>query len=95
MDNINYCDAAGQPEEFVYMLTRNEAEEEVFQEWHSDINKVVSTARADFCTGRKDPNSDADWEAYLNDLAAVNYEESWIKLGQSAYNRSIGLEGLF
>ena len=83
----NYA-AAGQPEELVYNLPRNDAEEEIFQEHNSDLNSFVATARANFCTGITNPENDTDWQAYLNDLYAMGYQESWIDVAQGGYDRT-------
>ena len=85
----NY-EAAGMPGEYIMTQQRNDEEEEIFQEHNSDLNTYVAKARANFCTGITNPENDADWESYLNDLYAMGYQESWVGVAQSCYDRAHG-----
>ena len=54
----------------------------------SDCPSVISKYRTDFITGKLDINSDSDWEAYLNQLNAVGYED-WKYYAQLVYNDTV------
>jgi len=45
--------------------------------------------RAEFVSGVKDPNSDADWKAYLDALEAEGLKKV-IDVAQSCYTRMMG-----
>ena len=55
-------------------------------EFASDLTTYVFHRRSEFCTGTLDPNSDADWQEYLDGLQALHYDR-WIELAQIGYNR--------
>ena len=44
-------------------------------------------SRTDFCVGKLDPNSDADWQEYLDTLADLGLE-TWLELAQIAFDRT-------
>ena len=43
-------------------------------------------SRTDFCTGELNPNSDADWNKYVNDLWDLGLQD-WLDVAQVAYDR--------
>jgi len=50
-----------------------------------NIDSYLDSSSAEFITGTRDPNSDTDWQAYLdglNGLGADRYIEIW----QDAYD---------
>lgn len=54
----------------------------------SDCPSVITKYRSDFITGKLDINSDADWNAYLNQLKAVGVED-WQYYAQLVYNETV------
>ena len=54
-------------------------------EINTDLNSYVQNSLAEFVTGVRDPNDDAQWEAYLNELEALGYEE-YISIVQARYD---------
>ena len=83
----NY-DAAGMPAEYVHTLARNNEENDAFQEHNSDLTEYVRTSRSEFCNGLKDPSNDAEWQNYCDTLLGLGYQESWIDVAQSCYDRT-------
>ena len=51
----------------------------------TDLTSYTRTALAEFVTGVKDPNDDAQWNAYLNELKILGYEES-LSIVQARYD---------
>ena len=51
--------------------------------------KYITSARAEFCNGIRDPESDADWSAYLADLDGLGKDE-WLEIAATAYARTFG-----
>ena len=47
---------------------------------------MVNTAKKEFALGRRDPYSDADWDAYLKDLEKLKFER-WAEIAQASYDR--------
>lgn len=54
-------------------------------EINTDLQSYVQQSLAEFVTGVRDPNDDAQWEAYLNELKALGYEE-YISIVQARYD---------
>jgi len=84
--NVLMQQAIGQPEEQLLVFLRTPEEDELFHEFNTELSSVVNTAFKEFSLGRKDPNSDADWNAYLKDLEKLHFER-WAELGQASYDR--------
>ena len=80
------CKAAGEPEEVYYFSEFKPEESEELNEFESDVKEYIKTARAEFCTGVKDPNKDSDWNAYVEAVKALNYDR-WVEINQMAYDR--------
>jgi len=51
----------------------------------TDLKTFVQNALAEFVTGIRNPNDDKQWEAYLNELKAIGYEE-FIAINQARYD---------
>jgi len=84
--NVLMQESVGVPEEQFFVFVRTPEEDEIFQEFNSDLNSVIAKAKADFAMNRRDPNDDAEWNAYLNDLRKLKYER-WAELAQISYDR--------
>ncbi len=76
----------GEPAEQLQVFVRTPEENELFFEFNTELSEVVNTAKKEFALGRRDPNSDADWEAYLKDLDKLKFER-WAELAQASYDR--------
>jgi len=79
----------GEPEEVIKKMLYNAEEQEVYSEYYSILSDTVQQWRGDFISGAKDPNSDADWKAYLDALDAEGLKEI-LEIGQSCYTRMMG-----
>jgi len=86
-DCIKYCEEAGLPDEVFYFTVYTVEEAERRADFVSDLTSYISTARANFCNGITDPNSDADWQTYLNDLDRLGKDE-WLQIAQTSYDRT-------
>ena len=56
-----------------------------------EVQKVIEEQRAAFVTGAAGPNSDADWEAYLQSLDNVGLPKM-LEVYQAAYDRKMSME---
>ena len=76
------------PKNICPLIVRTEDEKEVSDQYRSDCVGYISTSRSKFLAGVEgfDPNKDADWDAYLNQLKTLKVED-WIKLSQTIYER--------
>ena len=84
---LKYYDEAGLPEEVFYFNVYTDEEVERRDEISvNDMTDYMRHARAEFCSGVLDPNSDADWNAYLKALENM-HEPEWMEIGQAAYDR--------
>jgi putative aldouronate transport system substrate-binding protein len=52
----------------------------------ANIESNVATATAEFITGVRDPNNDADWQAYLDGLAGLGVDR-YVEIWQKAYDQ--------
>jgi len=81
--------AAGLPEEVILALVYNAEEQEVVSEYKTLVVDFVKSQRALFISGNLDIDSDADWEAYIQNLEDQGLNE-WLEVSQSAYTRMFG-----
>jgi len=88
VENVKQQQAIGAPEETFDVFPRTPEEEELFQEYNSELGSLINAAKSEFCMGRRDPNSDADWNAYLGELKALKHER-WAELTQASYDRQM------
>jgi len=80
---------AGEPEEVIRKLVYNAEEQEVYNEYFSVLKDTEKQWRAEFVSGAKDINSDADWKAYVDALNSEGLTEL-LKVAQSCYTRMMG-----
>ncbi len=80
---------AGMPDEVISNLVYTSEESEVVSETKTLLTEFIQNQRALFCTGVLDPESDADWQTYLDALESQGYYEL-IEVAQSAYTRMNG-----
>ena len=85
-DNLKVHEEMGNPEEMFYYWTRTPEQDEIFQEYNSDLNSYVDRAKSEFCVGARDPYNDDDWAAYLKDLENLHIQEVWVDLAQEDYD---------
>lgn len=74
------------PAEVVGNLVYNAEENAVVSECSQILKDYVKQARALFATGAMDPNSDADWQSYLDALEGQGLS-AYTEAAQSAYTR--------
>jgi len=85
-ENVLMQQSIGRPEEELLVFLRTPEEDELFFEYNTELSTVVNTAFKEFSLGRRDPYSDDDWQAYLNDLKALKFER-WAEIAQASYDR--------
>ncbi len=78
-------------EDIVGTILYTEEESDRWNEVRSTINTYVEEARALFCVGQLDPNSDSDWNNYLAELEKMNYKEM-LEADTIAYKRTYGIQ---
>lgn len=83
---MNACLSAPQPDEVVYELVYTQEENEVVSEFKQLLQDYLLESRAQFATGVLDPNSDADWQTYLNNLESLGLPRI-LEVSQAAYTR--------
>ncbi len=71
---------------FVGGVSQTKEESEEYSLYSSDFFTYLRQARADFITGEKDPNSDADWAAHLKQVEDLHLADL-LKIQQAAYDR--------
>ena len=76
----------GFPEEAFFYWTRTPEQDELFQQYNTDLNTYVTSALAEFCTGIRDPYNDSEWAEYLKDLEDLHFTEVWVDLAQEDYD---------
>ena len=92
--NVAMQQAIGMPEETFDVFLRTPEEDELFMEFNTELNSVISKAKSEFCMGQRDPNDDAQWNAYIQELKALKFER-WTEIGQASYERQLAdLEAL-
>ena len=74
----------------VYDLVYTAEELEVVSEVKQLLQDYIAEARALFATGVLDPNNDADWQSYLNNLENQRLSE-FLAISQTAYDRMNGV----
>jgi len=87
--NLYEMQAHEEPAEKFYGVLYNSEEQEIVTNYLKLYYDYVLVARAEFITGVKDPNNDADWNAYLAELEA-NHQSDLLEAGQAAYTRTYG-----
>jgi putative aldouronate transport system substrate-binding protein len=75
-----------EPAEKFFNVSYNAEEMEIVTEVQADLQDTLNTWRAEFITGVKDPNNDADWNAFLDELEEKGMYD-WMDAAQSAYDR--------
>ncbi len=81
----NYKDA-GMPEKRFTNVAYTLEEYEKLADIQKELIDFIKDRRAQFCTGTMDPRDDAQWQAYLDGLKGLNYDE-WVSIAQTAYDR--------
>ena len=81
------CVNRGQPEQVFYVMARNDEEDEIFNEYNTDLGSFIEQSRAKFCTGEMDPSNDAQWDQYISDLYGLHYKEAWVDVAQAVWDR--------
>ena len=74
------------PDEVFDFAIYSTSDYEERSEFAKDLTEYVYERRGRFITGEMDPNSDADWQNYLDGLQALHYDR-WIELAQIGYDR--------
>ena len=85
--NVALQQSAPQPEEEMPVFLRTPEEDEIYQEYNTDLINFIRRAKNQFAAGQLDPNNDADWNQYLRDLEALHFSEIYADMAQVAYDR--------
>ena len=68
----------------VYTLEEEERTEQI----RSNCGQYINKSRSEFCTGTMNPNDDAQWQAYLDQLEQLGLQD-WLDLAQTVYDRQL------
>lgn len=79
-------ETAPNPDEVVQSLIYTSEENEQVAEIKSNVKSYVRSARALFATGNMDPNDDAQWQSYLDNLESMGLQ-TYLEVSQTAYDR--------
>ena len=85
--NVVYQKAAGQPAESFDFWSFQGDEWDTYIEYDAEIYNFVSRASDEFIVGVRDPNSDAEWQKFQDELNALHIQECWIETAQASYDR--------
>lgn len=69
------------------VIVTTQEEKDATSEIRTNIDSYAGRCLTDFVTGKLDPNSDADWNKYLNDLNDMKLD-TYVKYVQTAIDRS-------
>ena len=69
-----------------YGFAYTEDENEAVAEIKTPMTDYIKESRALFATGAMDPNSDSDWQNYLDSLESLGLSQ-WQTAAQAAYSR--------
>ncbi len=86
-DNFLKAEENNNPEEIATYFSFTEEEKESTEMERTNINDLYNKAQTEFCQGLRDPYSDADWKAYIDELYELGLQKV-IDLYQTAYDRS-------
>lgn len=67
---------------------------ELIQDLNGDIQTYLETAEAEFITGARDINDDADWDDYVSTLESIGVDQ-WVEVYQDLYDEFIENFGEF
>jgi len=70
------------------LLTYTDEEKERTSTYTTNVGDRRSKAQTEFCTGVLDPNSDADWNAYIKELEDLGLDIV-LDYVQTAYDRGV------
>ena len=79
----------GRPKNVVMPLIYNAEEEVEVSIFRNNTQNWFKTNRADFIKGVKDPNDDAQWQAYIDGFKTANYYD-WLEIAQDIYEYTYG-----
>ncbi len=85
--NVEYQKAAGQPAESFDFWSFQGDEWDAYVEYDTELYNFTARATDEFIVGMRDPNSDADWQEFQDELNALHLQESWIETAQASYDR--------
>ena len=75
-----------EPAEKFFNISYSADEMEIVTEVQAELIDTLNTWRAEFITGVKDPNNDADWAAFCDELEEKGLYD-WLDAAQDAYDR--------
>ena len=83
-----FCEseAENNPKIICPTLIYTEDEKELTSMERTNTSDRAAKAMTEFCTGVLDPNSDADWNAYLKELDDLGMQV-WLELAQTTYDK--------
>ena len=79
-DNYYYFDE--------YAMRYTEDEEKQYTDLETALNAKRDEYMARFLMGESDPNNDADWQAYIDDLKKIGLDE-FVELQTTVYERTL------
>lgn len=88
MMNMDY---APDPSDVVGKILYTQDERDEWDGVRSALQSYLIESASRFAVGQLDPNSDTDWQSYLDELNVLNYKEL-IAMDEAAYKRTYGIE---
>jgi len=85
-DNVRMQQEIGEPKNELKVFTRTPEEDDIFETYNTDVNSYYRTARSRFCIGQMDPNDDAQWKEYVQDLKDLGLEQI-LEVAQASFDR--------
>ncbi len=86
-ENVRIQQAVGDPPEEMHVMQRTPEEDALFWETNTELTAYYKQAKNEFCIGLRNPNSDAEWQEYLDDINKLKIEEYWTDIGAAVYAR--------
>ena len=80
-----YEEQGGLPEGVIMPLIYTTDEEEECSSWRNNVKSWFATSRAEFVKGVKDPNDNAQWQAYIDGFKTAGYYD-WMVFAQDVYD---------
>ena len=84
--NFLTAEEKNNPETIVTGLTYTEEENDKWAVTRANVGDRYAKAQTEFCTGVLNPNNDADWNKYLQELKDLGIDD-FRNLAQTAYDR--------
>ncbi len=86
-ENVRLQREVGEPAEKMHVMRRTPEEDVLYWETNLEISSYHQKFKNEFCMGMRDPNSDTDWQDYLDGLERLKIQEYRVDICQAVYDR--------